>query len=111
MHFSLNVPDSVRDELEALGLASWILVGLYEELDTGITQEQFDKMWRFAFGTTRTHHIEIPDLSISGNSHFFTLYLTPGPKDNQLTVHQCDYKLWQDWEHDSTAFDGDGNPV
>jgi hypothetical protein len=110
VNYEFAIPDPVHDYLESLGLEFEIIDGFYEDLEKGVTQEQVANMRRFTMATTRIHYVEIPDPINPVISHHFTLWLEHGP-DHQLTVHQCEYKLWNELEHDSTAFDGDGNPV
>ena len=104
MNYEFVIPDSVHNDLLSLELEFWIVDGIYEEIEKGVTQEQFDGMRRFTFGVTRLHTVDVPDAAIPGVSHIFTLWLNHGPEDNQLTIQQCEYTLWQEWEHDSTAF-------
>jgi hypothetical protein len=104
--YTLLVPEPVQDDIAELELPWEIEDALYEELEKGVTIEKYDTLHRFSFGLVRVYYLDIPDLNIPGVSHFFTLWLDPGPI-GQLIIRQCSYKLHEEWAHDSEAFGDD----
>ena len=91
MSFTVVVPDPIRDEI-----ASWLLPADLEELLYSRLQEDLEyghehTCQRIAAPSpTFVHYFELEEL-FSPVRHCFTFWLTYGPQDDCLYVHQTHY--------------------
>jgi hypothetical protein len=91
--YTVVIPEPIRNEIASWGLPIEAETELYKRLQADLEIGHEVTCYRVAAPSpTYVYSLELDDPSFPILKHHFTFWLTYGPKDDCLYVHQCSHK-------------------
>jgi hypothetical protein len=91
--FVVVVPEPIRDEIDSWGLAFEVVDEFYRRLQADLEYGHEHTCLRLAAPTpTFIYKVDIADPTGPWVTHWFTVYLTYGGREDGLYVMQCDHE-------------------